>query len=119
MNYITGLGIDSFINPNAVMVSAILQHMRKGRVQDGYFLQSGLGELLQIEVLPTARITKGPLSKVKMPKGISLGGILRHETFVCPDKDLIVQAGDIAFVFVERGFVKEAEKLFTVELSFF
>ena len=119
MNYVSGLGIDSFINPNSVMVSAILQHLRKGRVQDGYFLQSGLGELLQIEVLPTAKITNGPLSKVKIPKGITLGGILRKDTFLCPDKDLIVQAGDIAFVFVARGFVHEAEKLFTVELSFF
>ncbi len=119
MNYVSGLGIDSFINPNAVMVSAILQHLRKGRVQDGYFLQSGLGELLQIEVLPTARITKGPLGKVKIPKGISLGGILRKGTFLCPEKGLIVESGDIAFVFVERGFVGEAEKLFTVELSFF
>lgn len=119
MNYIFGLGIDSFINPNAVMVSAILQHLRKGRVQDGYFLQSGLGEILQIEVLPTARITKGPLSKIKVPKGITLGGILRKGTFMRPDKDLIVKAGDTAFVFVERGFVREAEKLFTVELSFF
>ena len=119
MNYVSGLGIDSFINPNAVMVSTILQHMRKGRVQDGYFLQSGLGELLQIEVLPTARITKGPLGKIKIPKGIVLGGILRRDMFMCPDKDLIVQEGDIAFVFVERGFVREAEKLFTVDLVFF
>ena len=119
MNYVSGLGIDSFINPNAVMVSAILQHLRKGRVQDGYFLQSGLGELLQIEVLPTARITKGPLGKVKMPKGITLGGVLRKNTFLCPEKGLVIEAGDIAFVFVERGFVGEAEKLFTVELSFF
>ena len=119
MNYTSGLGIDSFINPNAVMVSAILQHLRKGRVQDGYFLQSGLGELLQIEVLPTARITNGTLGKIKMPKGITLGGVLRHDTFLCPDKELILEAGDIAFVFVERGFVHEAEKLFTVDLSFF
>ena len=119
MNYVSGLGIDSFINPNAVMVSAILQHLRKGRVQDGYFLQSGLGEILQIEVLPTARITKGSLSKMKMPKGVTLGGVLRKDMFLCPDKDLIVQAGDIAFIFVERGFVHEVEKLFTVELSFF
>ena len=119
MNYVSGLGIDSFINPNAVMVSTILQHLRKGRVQDGYFLQSGLGELLQIEVLPTAKITKGPLSKIKMPPGITLGGVLRKGTFMCPNKDLIVSAGDVAFVFVERGFVGEAEKLFTVDLSFF
>ena len=119
MNYVSGLGIDSFINPNAVMVSAILQHLRKGRVQDGYFLQSGLGELLQIEVLATARITKGPLGKVKIPKGITLGGVLRGGRFLCPEKGLIVKAGDIAFVFVERGYVREAEKLFTVELSFF
>ncbi len=119
MDYISGLGVDSFINPNAVMVSAILQHMRKGRVQDGYFLQSGLGELLQIEVLPTAKITKGPLKKIKMPKGIVLGGVLRKELFLSAEPDLIVQEGDIAFMFVERGFVNEAEKLFTVDLSFF
>ena len=119
MNYVSGLGIDSFINPNAVMVSSVLQHLRKGRVQDGYFLQSGLGELLQIEVLPTARITKNSLGKIKMPKGITLGGVLRKGTFICPDKDLTLKAGDIAFVFVERGFVREAEKLFTVDLLFF
>ena len=119
MGYMGGLGIDTFINPNAVMVSAVLQHMRKGRVQDGYFLQSGLGELLQIEVLDTARVTRGPLKKIKIPKGIVIGGILRNDTFMLPDKDLIIQAGDIAFVFVESGHVKNAEKLFTVELSFF
>ncbi|MBQ4472352.1 MAG: Trk system potassium transporter TrkA [Alphaproteobacteria bacterium] len=118
-NYTGGLGIDTFINPNAVMVSAILYHMRKGRVEDGYFLQSGLGELLQIAVLDTARITKAPLRKIKIPKGIVLGGILRNGTFLFPDKDLIVQAGDKAFVFVQSGHVTEAEKLFTVELSFF
>jgi Trk K+ transport system NAD-binding subunit len=54
-----------------------------------------------------------------MPKGVTLGGVLRKDMFLCPDKDLIVQAGDIAFIFVERGFVHEVEKLFTVELSFF
>ncbi len=118
-NYIGGLGIDSFINPNAVMVSAILQHMRKGRVQDGYFLQSGLGELLQIEVLHTSKITKAPLEHIKIPKGIVLGGFMRKGVFMCPDKNLIVQEGDIAFIFVESGHVTDAEKLFRVELSFF
>lgn len=119
MNYLNGLGIDCFINPNAVMVSAILQHLRKGRVQDGYFLQSGLGEVLQIEVLPTARITKSPLGRIKIPKGIILGGILREDVFMCPDDDLMIQAGDIAFVFAEKGYVRDAEKLFMVDLTFF
>ena len=118
-NYMQGLGVDSLIDPDSVMVSAILQHLRKGRVEGGYFLQSGLGEILQVKVLKTARITKGPFGKIKIPTGIVVGGIIRKNIFIRPNKDLIVQEGDTVFVFVETGHVADAEKLFTVELSFF
>ena len=118
-NYMQGLGVDSLIDPDSVMDSAILQHLRKGRVQGGYFLQSGLGEVLEVSVLKTAKITRGPLGKIKIPEGIVLGGVIRNGIFIRPNQDLIVQEGDTVFVFVATGRVADAEKLFTVELSFF
>ena len=82
-------------------------------------MQSGLGEVLEVSVLKTAKITRGPLGKIKIPEGIVLGGVIRNGIFIRPNRDLIVQEGDTVFVFVATGHVADAEKLFTVELSFF
>lgn len=116
---VTGLGVDITIEPNAVLVSAILQHLRKGRVKTDYFLQSGIGEILEIEALETSKITHAPLGKIKIPNGVVIGGIMRGEEFLMPTKELIVQSGDIVILFVERGKVRETEKLFTVGFNFF
>lgn len=113
------LGVDTMIDPNAAMVSSILQHIRKGRIKNDYFLQSGVGEVLEIEVLKTSKITKSPLGKIKLPDGIVIGGIVRGDLFLMPNKDLIVQEGDNVIIFVERGHVDEVEKLFSVGFSFF
>ncbi len=118
-NALSGLGIDSMIDPNAVMVSSILQYMRKVRVKDDYFVQSGIGEVLEVEVMKTSKITKKPLGKLHIPSGVIIGGILRGDLFMPPNKDLIVQEKDIVFVFVERGHVQEAQNLFSVGINFF
>ena len=118
-NLLSGLGIDTTINPNAVMVSSILQYLRNGRVKDDYFIQSGIGEVLEIEALPTAKITKNNLGKIKVPAGVIIAGVLRGDLFMLPHKDLIVQEKDRVFLFVERGHVRDAEKLFSVGISFF
>ncbi len=117
--YLRGLGVDILINPNAVMVSAVLKCLRKGRLANDYFLQSGMGEVLEMDALKTSRITGAPLGRLKIPKGVQIGGILRENTFLCPQRNLRIQPGDKVYVFVARGCVAQAEKLFTVRLSFF
>ncbi len=116
---VTGLGVDITIEPNAVLVSAILQHIRKGRVKSDYFIQSGIGEILEVEALETSKITYAPLGKIKVPAGVVIAGVVRNDTFMLPDKDLTVQSHDTVILFVERGKVREAEKLFTVGFNFF
>lgn len=116
---VTGLGVDITIEPNAVLVSSILQHIRKGRVKNDYFIQSGIGEILEIEALETARITQAPLGKIKIPNGVRIGAVIREGKFLMPQKDLKVECGDTVILFVERGKVHETEKLFTVGFNFF
>ena len=118
-NLLSGLGIDTTIDPNAVMVSSILRYLRKGRVKDDYFIQSGIGEVLEMEVLKTAKITKSHLGKISIPEGIVIAGVLRGDLFMLPNKDLIVQEKDRVFLFVAKGHVQDAEKLFSVGISFF
>ncbi len=116
---LSGLGVDSTLDPNAVMVSSILQHIRKGRVKSDYFVQSGIGEMLEIEAVATSKITKAPLGRIKLPVGVEIGGLIRGGLFMLPDKDLIVKEKDKVLIFVERGKVGEVEKLFSVGFSFF
>lgn len=116
---LTGLGVDTIVDPNSVMVSSILQHVRKGRVKNDYFIQTGVGEILELEVVKTSRITKTSLGRLRIPDGVEIGGIVRNGLFMIPNKDLIVKEGDKVIVYVGRGKVAEVEKLFSVGFHFF
>lgn len=114
-----GLGIDATIDPNAVMVSSILQHIRKGRVKNDYFVQAGVGEVLEIEAVKSSKITKSTLGAIKLSDGIIIGGVVRNNLFILPNKDFIIKEKDVVLVFAERGRAAEVEKLFSVSFSFF
>lgn len=113
------MGIDVSIDPNAVLVSAILQHIRKGKVKGDYFISSGVGEILEVTALETAKITHKPIGKLKIPQGVLLCGIVREGVFMLPEPDIQIQQNDTVILFVERGHVKDAESLFTVGFTFF
>lgn len=116
---LSGLGIDTTVNSNAVMVSSILQYIRKGKVKNDYFIQSGIGEVLEIEVMKSSKITKNALGNLDIPAGIVIGGVLRGKVFLPYHADLIVRPKDILLVFAERGTIGDLEKLFSVGFSFF
>ena len=113
------MGIDAAIDPNAVLISAILQHIRKGKVKNDYFINSAVGEIIEAEALETSKITTKELSKIKIPEGVLIAGIIRDGIFLLPDKRFKVKSGDFVLLFVEKGHVKDAESLFTVGFSFF
>ena len=59
------------------------------------------------------------MGKISLPDGVVIGGVIRGDLFLMPNKDLIVQEKDRVIVFVERGYVGEVEKLFSVGFAFF
>ncbi len=118
-DFLFEMGIDVAIDPNGVLVSSILQHIRKGKVKGDYFISSGLGEILEVEALETAKITHKPIGKLKIPTGVLIAGVVRNGIFMLPDPDMQIETKDTVILFVERGHVKDAESLFTVGFTFF
>ncbi len=116
---LSGLGVDTTVNPNEVMVSSILQYLRKGRVRNDYVIQSGAGEMLEIEVLATSKITKAPLGKLSIPDGVVIAGVVRAGLFMLPGVDVTVREKDIVLVYAEHNKIRDVEKLFSVGFSFF
>lgn len=116
---IASLGIDVVVNPRAITVSTILQHIRRGRIIAVHALREGAGEVIEAEALDTSAAVGKPLRDVRMDKGIIIGAVVRGEEVLLPRGDLEIKAKDRVVLFAAAQAVKEVEQLFAVGLEFF
>lgn len=113
------LGVDVVINPRAITVSNILQHVRRGRIHAVHSLHEGFGELIEADALETSSLVGKPLREVKLPVGVLLGAVVRNGTVISPRGNTVVQAGDRVVLFATAEAVKKVEKMFSVRLEYF
>ncbi|MEO1282384.1 MAG: Trk system potassium transporter TrkA [Pseudomonadota bacterium] len=116
---IRSLDIDAQINPRAITVSRILQHVRRGRVRGVHSVLNGAGEVIELEALETAAILSKPLKSLKLTDGIRFGAILRDGEIFTPNGDTEIQVRDRAVVFARADYVRELEQIFRVSPDFF
>jgi len=116
---IASLGIDVVVNPRAITVSTILQHIRRGRIIAVHALREGAGEVIEAEALDTSAAVGKPLRDIRMDKGIIIGAVVRGEEVLLPRGDLEIKAKDRVVMFAAAQAVKEVEQLFAVGLEFF
>ena len=116
---VRSLGIDAVVNPRAITVSQILQHIRRGRIRGVHSLRDGLAEIIEAETLETSPLSGKPLRAAKLPSGIIVGALVRGEEVIVPRADTVIQTGDRVIVFATRDMVKKVEKMFAVRLDFF
>ncbi|HET7716160.1 MAG TPA: Trk system potassium transporter TrkA, partial [Bauldia sp.] len=79
------LGIDATVNPRAVTISKILQHVRRGRIRGVHTIENGLAEVIEGEALETSPLVGKPLRDLDLPDGIRIGAIYRDEKVIIPD----------------------------------
>ena len=106
------LGIDAYINPRAVTISRVLQHVRKGRIRSVYAVQKGAAEVIEAEALATSPLVGTPFRDLDLPEGIRIGAIYRGETVIRPHGDLKIKAHDRVILFAAASAVRHVEQLF-------
>ncbi|MCX8231586.1 MAG: Trk system potassium transporter TrkA [Alphaproteobacteria bacterium] len=116
---VRSLGIDAVVNPRAITVSRILQHIRRGRIRGVHSLRDGLAEIIEAETLETSPLSGKTLREAKLPSGVIVGALVRGEEVIIPRADTVIQTGDRVIVFATRNMVKKVEKMFAVRLDFF
>jgi trk system potassium uptake protein TrkA len=122
LNYIelvNALDIDTLVNPRAITVSTILQHVRRGRIRAVHALREGIGEIIEAELLETSDLGGIPIRDAPLPEGVIFGAIVRGEEIIIPDGDTVMRAKDRVVLFATPEAVREVEKLFAVRLEFF
>lgn len=116
---VTNLGIDAVVDPRAITVSTILQHVRRGRVRAVHSLREGVGEVIEAEALETSQIVGKPLKNTKLPPGILIGAVIRGKEVLVPRGDTVIQDKDRVILFAATGLSKKVEKVFAVRLEYF
>ena len=116
---IRSLGVDAVINPRAITVSKILQHIRRGRIRAVHSLRDGLAEIIEAEALETSPLVGKTLKDIGMPEGIIVAAIVRGKEVIIPHGQTEITNKDRVILFAKKEMIKKVEKLFAVRLDFF
>lgn len=116
---VEALDIDAYINPRAVTISRVLQHVRKGRIRSVYAVQQGAGEVIEAEALETSPLVGKPIRDLDLPEGIRIGAVYRGGAVLRPDGDFRVKARDRVVLLAMAASVRHVEQLFRVSIQYF
>ena len=108
---ISTLGVDSVINPPAITVSSILQHVRRGRVRDIHTIIEDRGEFMEVEALSSSPLVGVPLRKANFPKNSAVGAIVRNNNVIAPRGETIIEPNDKVILFAARDSIAEVENV--------
>lgn len=113
------LGIDAQVNPRAITVSKILQHVRRGRIRGVHSVRDGQAEILEAEALDTSPLVGHPLRDLDLPNGIRIGAIYREGEVIIPRGTTQIEAHDRIVIFALSHRVRQVEQMFRVSFEYF
>jgi trk system potassium uptake protein len=113
------VGIDATVNPGAVTVSRVLQHVRRGRIRAVQSLQCGGAEVIEAEAMETSPLVGVTLRDLDLPDGMRIGAVYRDGAVIKPNGSLRIKAKDRVVIFALEKAVKQVEQMFRVSLEFF
>jgi len=119
MPLVATLGLDTIVNPRAITVSTILQHIRRGRIKAAHSLRDGFAEILEVEALDTSAVVNTPLSEIRKPEGMIFGLIVHGDEIIVPKPSTIIRPDDRVIILAAHDKVKSVEDMFAVRPEYF
>ena len=113
------LDLDVMISPKNNTISAILRHVRKGKVREIHDFGDKRGEIMEIEILPTSKFADKKIIELNLSEGIIIGAILREKDVYFADDEFTLQINDKLILFSDSQSIKEVEKFSEVNIEFF
>jgi len=106
------LDIGTIINKKAIAASSIYQLMLDADVMNVTFLMSANADVAEFIPKEGSRVTEKPVKDLKLPQGITIGGLVRNGVGMLVSGNTQIQAGDSVVVFCHNVNMKKLEKLF-------
>ncbi len=117
-----GSDIDIAISPQQATLGTILTHIRRGDVVKVHSLRRGAAEAIEAVAHgdeSTSKVIGRPLGEINIPKGASIGALVRDEEVLIAHDDVVVKPQDhLILLLVDKTKISELEHLFQAPLSF-
>lgn len=114
--------IDVAISPQQVTLGALLAHVRRGDVVAVHSLRRGAAEAIEAVAhgdRRTSRVVGRCIEEIKLPKGTTIGAVVRDDEVMVAHGDTVIEAEDHVILFlVDRSRINEVERLFQVDVTF-
>lgn len=106
------LDIGTVINKKMIAASHIYQMMLDADVSNVKCLTFANADVAEFTVKADSRITKSKVKDIGLPKGTTIGGLIRNGEGVLVTGDTQVKAGDHVVVFCLSMMIKKIERFF-------
>ena len=106
------LDIGTVINKKMIAASHIYQMMLDADVANVKCLTFANADVAEFKVKEGSRITQKPIKDMGLPKGITIGGLIRNGEGMLVTGNTMIQPGDHVVVFCLGMMIKKAEKYF-------
>jgi trk system potassium uptake protein TrkA len=114
--------IDIAISPQHATIGSLLAHVRRGDVEVVHSLRRGAAEAIEAVAhgdSSSSKVVGKMIEDIKLPKGASIGAILRGEEVLIAHHDTVIESEDHVILFlVDKSRISEVEKLFQVGVTF-
>lgn len=107
------LDIGTVINKKMISAGHIYQMMLDADVANVKSLTFANADVAEFTVKADSRITRHPVKDLGLPKGITIGGLVRHGEGLLVTGDMMIQPGDHVVVFCLDMMIKKVEKFFS------
>lgn len=106
------LDIGTVINKKMIAASHIYQMMLDADVSNVKCLTFADADVAEFTVKEGARVTRHPVKDLGLPKGTTIGGLIRNGEGVVVTGNTLIQPGDHVVVFCLSMMIKKIEKYF-------
>jgi trk system potassium uptake protein TrkA len=114
--------IDIAISPQQATIGRLLTHVRRGDVAEVHSLRRGAAEAIEAVAHGdriSSKVVGRAIEEIDLPKGASIGAIVRGETVLMAHHDTVIETGDHVILFlVDKRRILDVEKLFQVAVTF-
>lgn len=112
VNMAVSLDIGTIINKKAIAASHIYQMMLDAEVNNVRFLMTANADVAEFTAHPESKVTKKRVFELGLPKGATIGGLVRNGEGHLVSGGTQIEADDIVVVFCYNVRMEKLEKFF-------
>jgi trk system potassium uptake protein TrkA len=106
------IGVDTLINKKLIAANNVFRYVRKGNIEAIASLHGVDAEVIEFVINRANRLTKNPISKLRLPDDAVVAGVVRGTDSIFPKGNTILEVGDKVIVLARHGAIPQVEKLF-------